>query len=99
LTGAGVLAAFDPFALLVGIVVFGIILAVFKIVSLGSLSAAASIAIFFLLSNYFGRKIPLPLFFTCLFLTLLLFYTHRGNIKRILAGTERKLGQKDKTFS
>ncbi len=99
LTGAGVLAAFDPFALLVGIAVFGIMLAVFKMVSLGSLSAAASIAIFFLLSNFSGRKIPLPLFFTCLFLTLLLFYTHRGNIKRILAGTERKLGQKDKTFS
>lgn len=99
LTGAGVLAAFDPFALLVGVAVFALMLAAFKMVSLGSLTAAASITLFLFLSNLFGRKAPLPLFFTCLFLTLLLFYTHRGNIKRILAGTEHKIGQKDKTLS
>ncbi len=99
LTGAGVLAAFDPIALLVGIVIFGLMLAAFKMVSLGSLAAAASITLFLFLSSHFGHKVPEPLFFACLILTLLLFFTHRTNIKRILTGTERKIGQKDKPLA
>lgn len=99
LTGAGVLAAFDPLALLVGVAVFGLTLALFKMVSLGSLAAASSITFFLLLSNIFGRKVEMPVFFACLLLTLLLFYTHRQNIKRILTGTERKIGQKDKPIA
>ena len=84
LTGAGALAAFDPLALLVGIAVFALMLAAFKMVSLGSLAAASSITFFLLLSNIFGRKVEMPVFFACLLLTLLLFYTHRQNLKRIL---------------
>lgn len=99
LTGAGVLAAFDPLALLVGVAVFALMLAVFKMVSVGSLAAASSITFFLLLSNIFGRKVEMPVFFACLLLTLLLFYTHRQNIKRILTGTERKIGQKDKPIA
>jgi len=99
LTGAGVLAAFDPLALLVGVTVFGLTLALFKMVSLGSLAAASSTTFFLLLSNIFGRKVEMPVFFACLLLTLLLFYTHRQNIKRILTGTERKIGQKDKPIA
>jgi glycerol-3-phosphate acyltransferase PlsY len=99
LTGAGVLAAFDPIALLIGIAVFALMLAIFKMVSVGSLAAAASIIFFLLLSNIFGRKVEMPVFFACLLLTLLLFYTHRQNIKRILTGTERKIGQKDKPIA
>ncbi|MCI0404974.1 MAG: glycerol-3-phosphate 1-O-acyltransferase PlsY [candidate division Zixibacteria bacterium] len=99
LSGAGVLAAFDPIALLVGVVVFASMLAIFKMVSLGSLAAASSITFFLLLSNIFGRKVEMPVFFACILLTLLLFYTHRQNIKRILTGTERKIGQKDKPIA
>ena len=99
LTGAGVLAAFDPLALLIGIAVFALMLAIFKMVSVGSLAAASSITFFLLLSNIFGRKVEMPVFFACLLLTLLLFYTHRQNIKRILTGTERKIGQKDKPIA
>ncbi len=99
LTGAGVLAAFDPLALLVGLAVFALTLAIFKMVSVGSLAAAASITFFLLISNIFGRKVEMPVFFACLLLTLLLFYTHRQNIKRILTGTERKIGQKDKPIA
>jgi len=99
LTGAGVLAAFDPLALVVGVAVFALTLAIFKMVSLSSLAAASTITLFLLASNIFGRKVEMPLFFACLLLTLLLFYTHRQNLKRILTGTERKIGQKDKTLS
>ncbi len=99
LTGAGVLAAFDPMALLVGILVFALMLVIFKMVSVGSLAAASSITFFLLLSNIFGRKVEMPVFFACLLLTLLLFYTHRQNLKRILTGTERKIGQKDKPIA
>lgn len=99
LTGAGVLAAFDPLALFIGIAVFALMLAIFKMVSVGSLAAASSITFFLLLSNIFGRKVEMPVFFACLLLTLLLFYTHRQNIKRILTGTERKIGQKDKPIA
>ncbi|MGH8003186.1 MAG: glycerol-3-phosphate 1-O-acyltransferase PlsY [Limisphaerales bacterium] len=99
LTGAGVLAAFDPLALLVGVAVFALMLAIFKMVSVGSLAAASSITFFLLLSNILGRKVEMPVFFACLLLTLLLFYTHRQNLKRILTGTERKIGQKDKPIA
>ena len=99
LTGGGVLAAFDPLALLIGVVVFALMLAIFKMVSIGSLVAATSITFFLLLSNAFGRKVEMPVFFACLLLTLLLFYTHRQNLKRILTGTERRIGQQDKPIA
>ena len=93
----GALLALIPHIVLLSLVVFGIILALTRYVSLGSLSAAIFINLSLIFEKYFLKQNrPFILILTCLALTLLVFYTHRGNIKRLLNRTEHKIGQKVK---
>lgn len=93
--GAGALLALIPVELFLGLLVFIIIVAISRYVSLGSLSAAVFICVSLVAEKYFFQQNqPFILILTCFILTLLVFYTHRGNIKRLLNGTENKIGQK-----
>ena len=93
--GAGVFLALIPPELMLGVVVFGIILATTKYVSLASLSASTFICLSLMVEKYALRQNrPFILILTCFILTLLVFYTHRGNIKRLWNGTEPKINQK-----
>jgi glycerol-3-phosphate acyltransferase PlsY len=40
------------------------------------------------------KQVPAPMFQFSLALVALIFYTHRQNIRRLLAGTENRFGQK-----
>ena len=93
--GAGVFLALIPLELMLGAVVFGIILAATRYVSLASLSASIFMCLSLMVEKYALRQNrPFILILTCFILTLLVFYTHRGNIKRLLNGTEPKINQK-----
>ncbi len=59
-----------------------------RISSMGAI-AAASTSTFFLVVLGYGNA-----FFLGIFLTLIIFWRHRENIKRIKAGTELKIGAK-----
>ena len=59
-----------------------------RISSMGAI-AAASTSTFFLVVLGYGNA-----FFLGIFLTLIIFWRHRENIKRIKAGTEPKIGAK-----
>ena len=59
-----------------------------RISSMGAI-AAASTSTFFLVVLGYGNA-----FFLGIFLTLIIFWCHRENIKRIKAGTEPKIGAK-----
>ncbi len=62
---------------------------IFKIVSIGSLVAAISIP----LSFYF-TKYPWPVIIVGACLGILIFITHRDNLKRLIRGEEKKLKKK-----
>lgn len=62
--------------------------AVFRISSLAALVAAASTLLWVLILS-----VP-HIFVLCAFLTALIFWRHAGNIRRLFAGTESKIGQR-----
>ncbi len=83
-------------ALPVGLASFGVFLTVLslsRIVSLSSVAAAVSLPILMLLSFQGGALRPAYLALA-LVVAALVIWRHRSNIKRLLDGTEPKLGQK-----
>ncbi len=59
-----------------------------RISSMGAIAAASTSTVFLVVLGYGGA------FFLGVLLTLLIFWRHRENIKRIRAGTEPKIGAK-----
>ncbi|MEM9572265.1 MAG: glycerol-3-phosphate 1-O-acyltransferase PlsY [Pseudomonadota bacterium] len=90
-TYAGLLAFASPLALAVGAPIWLGLFALTRISSLAALTAAAFVPIgaFLLGETRFAA-------FTLLALSVLVFWTHRANIKRLLNGTEPKFGSKSK---
>jgi len=90
-TYAGLLVFASPLALAVGAPIWLILFAVTRISSLAALSAAALVPIgaYLLGETQFATLILLGL-------SVLVFWTHRENIKRLLKGTEPKFGSKAK---
>lgn len=85
--GACVALAFVPS--LLSLVIFLTTVGISRYVSLGSLLAALSYPLLILA---FNRELEIA--YTTFALFLLIVLTHRGNIKRLFKGTERKLGEK-----
>ncbi len=87
-TSLGAMIAMNPVLALSCFGIFLIIVAVTKYVSLGAIVGISMSPIMMLFTkNNKGLIITL-------FLTVSVIYTHRENIKRLLNGTERKLGEK-----
>lgn len=96
---AGLLAAMDWRVMLVCLIVFVLVVAVTRYVSLGSILVMILFStgmIFFAMRGDFGiREQALPEF--CLMATVIAvmgIWRHRTNIRRLLSGTENKLGAK-----
>jgi len=88
-TSLGTLLMMTPGVALAGVAAFGVTLAASRMVSLSSLVSAIAINI---LMISFGEPLPYMIFAVCA--ALYVFWRHRGNVERILAGTEPKIGQK-----
>jgi glycerol-3-phosphate acyltransferase PlsY len=88
-TSLGVLLAMSWQIGLSTLSVFGLVLAVSRIVSLSSICGAIAVAILMLLMRQ-----PLPYQLFALAGGLYVILRHRSNIQRLLAGTEPRLGQK-----
>ncbi|MEM6554758.1 MAG: glycerol-3-phosphate 1-O-acyltransferase PlsY [Pseudomonadota bacterium] len=90
-TYAGLLVFASPLALAVGGPIWLVLFALTRISSLSALTAGAFVPIgaFLLGETRFAT-------FTLLALSVLVFWTHRENIKRLLRGTEPKFGSKAK---
>jgi glycerol-3-phosphate acyltransferase PlsY len=87
-TSFGAMIAVNPIIALICFVAFLFIVAITKYVSLGSiLGISMSPIVMMLAQNKKGILVTL-------ILTASVIYTHRENIKRLLKGTERKIGQK-----
>ena len=93
-TGAGMVLGLAPVEFVVAILVFTIVFMSWRYVSLGSILAAMAIPLtMFIRENFFHVDIPgyNTLVYFAVAVSLLITYTHRENIKRLLAGTESKL--------
>ena len=89
-TTAGVFLALAPWALLVALIVFVLVVLATKYVSAGSIAAAIA------LPTTVWIMSPHNLFLNIVTTALgvLAIYKHKANIKRLMAGTENRLGQK-----
>ena len=87
-TGLGVLLAMSWPVGLGTLGIFAVVLALSRIVSLGSIAGAIGVSF---LMIFLGQPLPYQLFAGAAGLYVLL--RHKSNIQRILAGTEPRLGQ------
>jgi glycerol-3-phosphate acyltransferase PlsY len=93
-TAGGMLLGLAPLEVAISLGVFAIVLLVSNYVSLGSLSAAVAFPLtMFFRENVFMAGIEgyNTLIFFSIGISLLIIYTHRSNIKRLLKGTESKI--------
>ncbi len=93
-TGLGVLVSIVTVDMLIGIGVFILVASLSKYVSLASISAAIAVPLTMIVrENIFGVDIPSynTIIFFAFGLALLVMYTHRANITRLLQGNERKI--------
>jgi len=88
-TAAGVLLAFNPWLGLATLATWGIVALFFRYSSLASIVAAAFAPFYQLL--IWG---PSSLALAIAVMSLLLVWRHSGNIRKLLKGTESRLGQK-----
>jgi acyl phosphate:glycerol-3-phosphate acyltransferase len=86
----GMVIALHPQVSLLSILVFLLILIATHYVSLGSIIAGFSFPIFLMTVPVFRQNNPALVIFSTI-LALVLVYTHRQNIKRLLAGNENKI--------
>ena len=86
-TSAGVLAALVPVAFLITLSTWILVIAVSRYVSLGSVIAATVLPFATALTGS-----PWPLVALTATIGLLVIWRHRGNIQRLRAGTEARLG-------
>jgi glycerol-3-phosphate acyltransferase PlsY len=89
-TGFGVFLVASPWAALAALGVFAVAVAISRYVAVGSIAAAASFPIFalFLVS---GSRPPFFIAAQC-GVSLLIIVMHHANIRRLIKGTEYKIG-------
>ncbi|MDB9423842.1 glycerol-3-phosphate 1-O-acyltransferase PlsY [Microcystis aeruginosa CS-564/01] len=88
-TSLGVLLVMNPLVAFGTLASFLVMLALFRIVSLGSIIGALVVNILMVILGQ-----PLPYILFSLMAGIYVIVRHQGNIKRLLAGTEPKIGQK-----
>lgn len=86
-TSAGVLFALVPWALLIIFIVFMLLLLATRYVSMGSIAAAATLPF----ASWITGESPAKIMVTGA-MSVLAIYKHKDNIRRLLNGTERRLG-------
>ena len=87
-TALGGVAVMAPLPLLAALAVFAAVLAAWRFVSLASVAAAVALSAAALL-----LPCGLPGRIACILIAILLIARHAGNMRRILSGTERRLGE------
>ncbi len=84
-TGAGAVLALEPTVFLILFVTWLVLVFTVRIVSLASLVVTASLPILLIVGDS-----PLPYVIAALLAAAIVFYAHRGNIKRLLHGEEHR---------
>lgn len=87
-TSAGVFLALAPWAVLIGAVVWGVVVLLTRVVSVGSLLAALILPLAVFVTNE-----PAPEIWLSIGLALFVIYAHRSNIRRLLRGQENRFSR------
>ncbi len=106
-TGLGVFSALIGFYILIPVFVFFIFLVISRMVSIGSMAAAIAMPVtFFVMGKYqlgmfnpdnpdfqtlLGPPSPVIYIAFTIIIAVVIFLKHKANIKRIIAGTEKKI--------
>ncbi len=91
-TGLGVFVALAPKSVLVVLIIFALIVAATRYISLGSIVAAAFFPVAFFFLNRANATAPVLVMTAGV--SLLIIFRHKDNIRRLLAGNENKFGSK-----
>ena len=89
-TGVGAFIALAPLEVGLVLAVFGVVLAIWRYVSLGSIIGTVAFPVLV----YFLRHPPLPIVLGAAGGAAVIIGMHHANIRRLLSGTENKLGKK-----
>ena len=89
-TGVGVFLALAPLQVALALLIFAIVVAISRYISLGSIVGTAA----FPLLVYFLKHPPLPIVFGAAGGALIIISMHHANIGRLLHGRENKVGRK-----
>ncbi len=89
-TGVGVFIALAPVQVVLVLLIFAIVVAIWRYISLGSIVGTAAFPVLV----YFMKHPPLSIVLGAAGSALIIISMHHGNIGRLLAGTESKVGRK-----
>ena len=89
-TSAGVLLGVAPLAVSIGLVCWVVCMVISRYVSLSSIVAAVVVAITVWMQSDKGLVVNIA----TTFMSALIIWRHRSNIKRLLNGTESRFGKK-----
>ncbi|MDD5772757.1 MAG: glycerol-3-phosphate 1-O-acyltransferase PlsY [bacterium] len=86
----GVMVGLIPKSTLIVFIIWIIVVALFRYISLGSVAASLLLPVFV----FFVEKDKGALLVFTLVMSIIIIYKHMGNIKRLMSGTENKIGAK-----
>ena len=87
-TAVGAFLTINPLATALALALFGVVVALWRFVSLGSIVAAVAFPLFL----YFLTRPPLPILLGALGGMVIILIRHLGNMGRLLAGNENRMG-------
>lgn len=91
-TSVGIFAVCSPIAIILGLIVFAVTLLIFKMVSLSSLIATFTV-VFSVCFFYSDDAAFFPQIILAILMGVIVVTKHKTNIKRLLSGTESKIGK------
>lgn len=96
---AGLILTLDPVLSLIAFAIFGAAVGITKYVSLGSLLLAAEFLAGVIIYGFSGKwnlyqPQLIEMYIVAAVITAMAFFRHRRNIKSLVKGTERKIGEK-----
>jgi glycerol-3-phosphate acyltransferase PlsY len=90
----GVFVVLLPIEVGISFLVFALVFVLTRTVSLGSMFAGVALSVIVVIEKYVMQKNISPLLLSaCFAVTLLILFTHRANIRRLLRGEEQKLSR------
>lgn len=97
-TGAGMILGIIPYAVLLAILVFIITVALTRYVSLGSILGSLTIPSYLLVKQFILlQPVSISLLIFGFSIPILIIFTHRSNVSRLVKGTENKISFKKQT--
>lgn len=94
-TGVGVFIALAPLQVVLALLIFAVAVGIWRYISLGSIAGSAA----FPLLVYLMKHPPMPIVYGAAGGAMIIIAMHHANIRRLMTGTESKVGRKKEFVS